>query len=77
MIEKSEFTLWRQSEVYGEFAKFIRETMSDAADKLINRKSCDNEADMYIRGLLNMAQSVLEWEPDFPAPPDQGEPDEA
>ena len=64
-FEKSEFAQWRNNEIYEELAKFIRQEMSDSADTMLNRKYCDDNQDMFIRGALTACQVILEWKPEF------------
>ncbi len=72
-FEKEEFAQWRNSDVYTEFVKNIKEAMADRADEILNRQYSDSERDMYVRGVLAGYASVLEWQPDFKKPEEEND----
>jgi hypothetical protein len=76
MIERSEFSSWRNSEVHGEFLKYFKERSGEFAAEIINRQSIDHPRDMYIRGVIAAFVEVMEWVPEFPEVEDNGESDE-
>jgi len=65
MLEKSQFSAWRNTEVYDEFRKQFQERIEAFAAEVMNRKAPDGPRDMYVRGVVAAFVEVLEWQPEF------------
>ncbi len=72
-VTRNAYGDWKRHSVTEELMQEIRSTMEDAISKMVIREEPDYDKDMFTRAFVRVADSVLNWQPEFVKEEDQND----
>jgi BMFP domain-containing protein YqiC len=64
-VSRSFYSDWKRHPVTEELMQEIRSMMEDAISRMVMREEPDYDKDMAVRAFVKVADSVLNWQPEF------------